>query len=266
MKFAFLGYHQESGWDAMSESEQAAMVRECFTYDARLLKEGRLLEIGAPLQASRTAKTLRWQSGKVLVTDGPYAETKEQLGGIGLLEADDMKQAVELMSKHPGLRYGSTFEIRPINEESLERQAKSIATLRPTAPRAVPQSARFASLGYIDERGWEKISVDERDVMMRRCQAFDEARIESGQWVTGIALQSAGTAKTLRTKGGHVIVTDGPFAETKEYLGGLVVLAFKDLSDAVSMLSVHPALPFGVSIEIRPINEPINETWKTMRE
>jgi hypothetical protein len=64
----------------------------------------------------RAAKTLRWKGGKVVVTDGPFAETKEQLGGLLVLAADDMDHAVELMSKHPGVRLGGPFEIRPIEE------------------------------------------------------------------------------------------------------------------------------------------------------
>ena len=106
MKFAFLGYGLEKNWAAMSKSEQDAMLEDCFAYDSRLLEEGHLIDDGATLRPSRTAKTLRWQKGAVLVTDGPFAETKEQLGGIGVLEATDMAHAVELMSKHPGLQYG----------------------------------------------------------------------------------------------------------------------------------------------------------------
>lgn len=97
--------------------------------------------------------------------------------------------------------------------------------------------------------------------MMKQCIAFDEARVKSGQWLSGIGLQSARTAKTLRAKAGKVIVTDGPFAETKEYLGGFVVLAFKDLNEAVATLAKHPALPFGVTIEIRPIDAAIGQLW-----
>src|SRR5262245_50045777 len=113
MKFALLGYHLEKNWAAMSESEQNAMVEDCFAYDRKLLKDGHLLDDGAALQPCRTARILRWENGAVLVTDGPFTETKEQLGGIGVLEASDMGEAVEVLSRHPGLRYGSTFEIRP---------------------------------------------------------------------------------------------------------------------------------------------------------
>ena len=263
MKFAFLGYSLESNWDSMSKNEQEAMIDVCFAYDSKLFEDGHLIEIGVALQPSRTAKTLRCQHGKVMVTDGPFAETKEQLGGLGGLEADDMTHAVALLAKHPGLQYGSTFEIRPINEESLGRQAQSIAALQSGAPPVAPHSLRFASLGYIDERAWASTSEDERDAMLRRCSAFDEARVKSGHWQCGIGLQSAGTAKTLRARAGQIIVTDGPFAETKEYLGGIVVLSFRSLTDAVSVLSVHPALPFGVAIEVRPIYEEISEIWET---
>jgi len=97
---------------------------------------------------------------------------------------------------------------------------------------------------------------------LQRCSAFDEERVKSGQWQSGVALQGARTARTLRAKAGRIVVTDGPFAETKEYLGGVVVLALKDLNDAVASLSRHPALPFGVAIEIRPIDEETTRRWE----
>src|SRR5262245_34098712 len=152
MKFAFLGYHLEKNWAAMSKDEQDAMVEDCFAYDSKLLKDGHLLADGAALKPSGTAKILRWKNGAVLVTDGPFAETKEQLGGIGVMEASDMGQAVELMSRHPGLRYGATFEIRPIDEESLNRQAAFFAKWRSSMPATDATGVKFASLGYINEQ------------------------------------------------------------------------------------------------------------------
>ena len=262
MKFAFMGYGVDERWNALSKSELDAMFDDCFTYDSKLLKDGTMLADGAALQPSRTAKTLRWRNGKVLVTDGPYAETREQLGGIGVVEARDMDHAVELFSKHPGLRYDVTFEIRPIDEQSLKRQAASPARVRKSAPAIDPRATNFASLGYINEAGWGSKSKGEFDTMMNQCLEFDEARVKSGQWLSGIGLQSARTAKTLRSRAGQVIVTDGPFAETKEYFGGVVVLALKDFSDAVATLSRHPALPFGIVIEIRPIDEEISRRWE----
>jgi hypothetical protein len=115
VKFLCLGYLDENRWDAMGKGEQDAMMRECFAYDDVLRQNGHFLA-GEALQGVRTAKTLRWTGGKVVVTDGPFAETKEQLGGLLVLAADDMDHAVKLMSKHPGVRLGGPFEIRAIEE------------------------------------------------------------------------------------------------------------------------------------------------------
>jgi hypothetical protein len=114
MKFICLGYIEEKKWEAMSKSEREAMMEECFAYDEVLLKNGHFVG-GEALQSARKATTLRYGNGKVIVTDGPYAETKEQLGGILLLEAQDMQHAIQLMSKHPGVRLGGPFEIRPVD-------------------------------------------------------------------------------------------------------------------------------------------------------
>ena len=98
-------------FETMSESERNAFVDACFAYDDELRKNGHFAG-GEALQSARNATTLRWKSGKVAITDGPYAETKEQLGGILMLEARDLNHAIQLMSKHPGVK-GGPFEIRP---------------------------------------------------------------------------------------------------------------------------------------------------------
>jgi hypothetical protein len=111
MKFVCLGYIEPGKFENMGERERNAMVDECFTYDDVLRRHGQFAG-GEALQPPGTAVTLRFQGGKVTATDGPYAETKEQIGGILILEANDLDHAVELMSKHPGVRAGP-FEIRP---------------------------------------------------------------------------------------------------------------------------------------------------------
>jgi hypothetical protein len=114
MKFVCLGYFDEKQWETIPETEQDAFMDDCFAYDEVLRKNGHCAG-GEALQTPRKAATLRSRNGKVAVTDGPYAETKEQLGGFLLLEAADMDQAIELMSKHPGLRAGP-FEIRAVED------------------------------------------------------------------------------------------------------------------------------------------------------
>jgi len=85
MKYICLGYMEETKWVTMSESERNAILDECFAYDDILRKNGHFAG-GEALQSARNATTLRWQNGKASITDGPYAETKEQLGGILVLE------------------------------------------------------------------------------------------------------------------------------------------------------------------------------------
>lgn len=120
MKYVCLGYIEENKWDTMSKDQQEAMIEECFAYDDILRKGGHFAG-GLALQGARNAMTLRWQNGKAAATDGPYAETKEQLGGILILEARDLNHAIQLMSKHPGVRLGGPFEIRPLDQEITAR-------------------------------------------------------------------------------------------------------------------------------------------------
>ncbi|MCU1322234.1 MAG: hypothetical protein JWM43_1883 [Acidobacteriaceae bacterium] len=117
MKYICLGYYDPARHAAMTEQEREAMFDECFEYDDHLRANGHFVG-GEALQPSETALTLYWKNGKVATTDGPYAETKEQLGGILVLEARDMNHAIQLMSQHPAVKYGSIFEIRPIGDMS----------------------------------------------------------------------------------------------------------------------------------------------------
>jgi len=115
MKYICLGYYDKSKFDGLPESERNAMFDACFEYDDHLRASGHSFG-GEALQGTETALTLSWKNGKVATTDGPYAETKEQLGGFGILEARDMNHAVELISQHPSLKYGNIWEIRPIGD------------------------------------------------------------------------------------------------------------------------------------------------------
>ena len=111
MKYVCLGYIEPGKFENMTENERNAMVDSCFTYDDVLRRNGHFAG-GEALQPPSGAVTLRARDGKVTVTDGPYAETKEQIGGILILEARDLNHAIQLMSKHPGVQAGP-FEIRP---------------------------------------------------------------------------------------------------------------------------------------------------------
>ena len=113
MKYICLGYYDRLKFEAMTEGERNALFDTCFEYDDHLRANGHWAG-GEALQPAETALTLYWKNGKVATTDGPYAETKEQLGGIGILDARDMNHAVQLMAQHPSVKYGTIWEIRPV--------------------------------------------------------------------------------------------------------------------------------------------------------
>lgn len=127
MKYVCLGYIDESKFAQIPPADAQKLMDECFAYDDELRRGGHFVG-GEALDTVRNAVTLRMKKGEVEVADGPYAETKETLGGILLLEARDLNHAISLMSKHPGVQIGP-FEIRPANEAINELCAKRSAAV-----------------------------------------------------------------------------------------------------------------------------------------
>jgi hypothetical protein len=111
----------EEKFGAMTEADRNAFMDACFAYDDVLRTKGHFLS-GEGLESARTATTVRLKNGKPLVTDGPFIETKEQLGGVVILEAKDLAEAIHLISNHPGIA-AAGFEIRPIADMSDALQA-----------------------------------------------------------------------------------------------------------------------------------------------
>jgi len=114
MRFICLGCLDKDVWGRLSPAEQQALVEECTAFDLELRAQGRFAA-GFALQDSANATTIRWKGGRASLVDGPFAETKEMLGGILILEAKDKAEALAIMSRHPGIRIGP-FEIRPADE------------------------------------------------------------------------------------------------------------------------------------------------------
>jgi hypothetical protein len=115
MRFICLGYFDETQWSTLSAAEQEQFMETCLAYDDEL-RRGKHFIGGEALGPAANAITLRMKDGSVKTTDGPFSETKEVLGGILLLEANDLNHAISLMSKHPGLKTGP-FEIRAADEK-----------------------------------------------------------------------------------------------------------------------------------------------------
>ena len=111
MKYLCLVYFEEKTFGAMPESPSD---KECFAFGEGMRESGRYITAEA-LQPVKTGKTVRVRNGKASITDGPFAETKEQLGGFYLIEAANLDEAVQLAAKIPPARVGS-IEVRPIRE------------------------------------------------------------------------------------------------------------------------------------------------------
>jgi hypothetical protein len=112
MKYLLLIYENEAEWAAIPEAEKGRIFQEYMDYSKRIRKSGNYVG-GEALQPVSTATTVRVRNGKTLTTDGPFAETREQLGGFFLVEAKDLDEAIALAGGIPGARTGS-IEVRPI--------------------------------------------------------------------------------------------------------------------------------------------------------
>jgi hypothetical protein len=115
MRYMLLIYKDEKWWDSLSEGEQSAMVQRAVDYSDAHRGSG-FYVAGERLQATPTATTVRVKDGKPRITDGPFAETKEQLAGYTILEAKNLDDALDFVSRHPLTHAGLSIEIRPMRE------------------------------------------------------------------------------------------------------------------------------------------------------
>ena len=115
MKYMLLTYLDEKAWARLGDAEQQRIMAECTPHVEKLIGSGKFLG-GAPLHPTSTAATVRLRDGKRLVTDGPFAETREQLGGYTLVDAKDLDEAISIAAAFLGTRSPSIIEIRPVVE------------------------------------------------------------------------------------------------------------------------------------------------------
>jgi hypothetical protein len=122
VQYLLLIYTDENAWQNMPDDERGKIVEEYFEFTSELRERGAYIG-GNPLQPTTAATTVRVRDRESLVTDGPFAETKEQLGGYYLVEADSLDEALEYAAKIPGARYGS-IEVRPVMPIPAEAEAR----------------------------------------------------------------------------------------------------------------------------------------------
>jgi hypothetical protein len=224
----------------LTPEQSAAMGPATDSWVAETDGRGVRLE-GAPLRPVREAVTVRVRDGEVLVSDGPFAETKEQIAGYDVVECSSLDEAIEVAAKHPVAPFGAV-EVRPFDPAGWWRSPD---------PGHGPE---YLMIHRLDETA-ELSPADDCDVpgsaAAREQQAWDADTYASGVKLAGGRLQPASTARTVRVRDGEMLVTDGPFAETKEQVAGVNVLACPSLAEAVEIASRHPTVRIG-TFELRP--------------
>src|SRR5258708_1970425 len=239
MKYICLGYMEPDKFETMSESERNALLDDIFDYADVLRNHGHLIG-EEPLQSANTATTLRWNNGKVSVTDGPYAETKEQLGGILVLEARDLNHAIQLISEHPGVQAGlGPIEMRPDADADLSEMRRASEQRRakagqPARPKTVTGKGEVMTqyLVAIHHPDDYDPFVAEDEAMSRDIDALNDEMQAAGVRIFVGGLHPASSAKSLRAQPhGKVLIPAGPYLETKEHVGGFWVLEAANLDE-----------------------------------
>jgi hypothetical protein len=190
---------------------------------------------GARLRPPDTAVTVRVREGEVLLSDGPFADTKEHIGGVEIIEVPDLDVAIEVASKHPAAH--QTVEIRPFADAT-----EDPSLVGPPAP-VPPGMERFMMFVCVEPGA---PAEGEDGVTIGQWLAETERR---GVRLEGDVLAHRSDATTIRDYGR--LITDGPFADTKEWIGGYDVLDCRGLDEAIEIAAMHPMARAGL-IEVRP--------------
>ena len=199
---------------------------------------------GAPLGPAREAAIVRVRDGEVLVSDGPFAESKEQIAGYDVIECSSLDEAVEVAAQHPVAGFG-TVEVRAFSPAGWWR----------SPDRSQPGDGPEYMMIHCVDSGAELGPADDCQVpgspAARALQVWDDEMYARGVKLAGGRLELPGTARTVRVRDGQTLVTDGPFAETKEQVAGLNILTCPSLDEAVTIAAEHPTARVG-TLEVRP--------------
>jgi hypothetical protein len=184
---------------------------------------------GRALDPPDSAATVRVRDGETLVSDGPFAESKEFVAGFDVIDCDDLDVAVQVAADHPVACFGAV-EVRPF---------ASALELSPTAREwgATDPPDSWALFFCVDGIP----ASDEVEASIREDgRAWADSLGERGSFVFGQALAGADAATTVRVDGEETLLTDGPFVEAKEFIGGVAVLAGVTREQAIEAAAAHP--------------------------
>jgi hypothetical protein len=242
MKYMLLIYSAESCW---TDDERRACMIESLGICDQLAAVGNYIT-SAPLQYVPTAATVRVRDGKSLVTAGPFAETTEQLGGYYILELENLDEAIAVASRLPPAKKG-TVEIRPIF--SLDGlPAEKLDLVHDHDPALTP----YMFLCYDDEGFWTKAGPEVHREAMMEAVAVTHELAARGHFISAAPLHPVATATSVRVRNGQRIITDGPFAETREVLGGYYLILAKNQKEALNIAARHSGARVG-AVEVRPL-------------
>jgi hypothetical protein len=240
VKYALLHAVDEN---ALEDPLPDAVENELTAWVNEMLARGVVLD-GARLRSTSDATTVRAPGGDLQVTDGPFAETKEQIAGYDVIECPDMDAAVAVAAAHPTTAIGA-----------IEVRAFLGAGPDPQVPETVPDDRRRYLLLVCAAMGDAPDASDSSDA-----DEDEEGPDIIERWIAdagdrrmyGWQLTHPSQAVTVRRVGGQVVTTDGPFAETKEQVAGFDLLECADLDDALEVAAGHPVVGGGV-LELRPL-------------
>jgi hypothetical protein len=240
MKYMLLIYSAENCW---TEAERTACMVESLRVCDELKTRGQFLD-ASPLQPVATAATVRVRAGQTLVTDGPFAETTEQLGGYFVLDLPDLDAAIAVASGLPPVKKG-TVEIRPLF---------ALDNLPPGRPveEAGAGATPYLLLCHDDEAAWQAAGPEALRAAMTEAVGLCRELNDAGEFLSASPLHPAATATCVRVRDNKRAVTDGPFAETHEVLGGYYLILAESRDAALRVAARHPGARVG-SVEVRPV-------------
>lgn len=240
MRYMLLAYSPEQAW---TREEWTACTIASTRICHELQAEGRFIA-AAPLHPVASAASVRVRQGDALITTGPFAETTEQLGGFFLIEVPDLDAAIAIAARLPSAQKG-TIEVRPVFRlDGLPPERFS------EHPADSAQGPRYMLLCYDDAQAWNGLGSVALDAAQAEAVALTHQLDARGQYVSASPLHPITTATSVRIREGRLLVSDGPFAETREFLGGYYLIHARDLNDALAAAARHPGARVG-AVEVR---------------
>jgi len=221
--------------------DMVVLQRECPRWVEEMKGRGVRL-LGRELDLPETAVTVRVRHGETLVTDGPFAETKEFIAGFDVLECADLDEAIEVAAKHPSSWF-QKIEIRPFMD-GLELDGATARFAAGDDLAGTPYCLMMCLDGIPAEPQVE-------ESIMSESIAWGEDLKARAILVFGHPLGHKDTATTVRVRNGETLLSDGPFAETKEFIGGISVISCDNRAQAIEIAAAHPLARYH-RVEVRP--------------